>query len=288
MTTDTVKYKALRPPLKSFGGSYYLAKRIRDFLPPRKSYDVRGENFGRGASVTLSLAPDGCREYWNDLDAKIFNLWGMLTKHTFKLQTCVTVPYTETVFRTAKLQDEQTPHQSVAWDSDVDDKHRMYAATWYFIRNRMSRGGHGKAFAWSDRLRGGQPGDVNGYETACELLPAIATRFTDVTLANGCGIFLTACQADEKRTFQFIDPPWHPDTRETKDGYAHEMSHDQHVSLLEACNACKGPVMLVGRRCEIYDIELGNNWNRYDFLMSNAAGEGKTKKRKTTSIWTNY
>lgn len=33
----------------------------------------------------------------------------------------------------------------------------------YIVRN-MSRGRLGKDFAWSERLRGGKPGDVNAYE----------------------------------------------------------------------------------------------------------------------------
>jgi hypothetical protein len=35
----------------------------------------------------------------------------------------------------------------------------------FLLRNRFSRGGLGRDFAWSDRPRGGQPGDLNYLES---------------------------------------------------------------------------------------------------------------------------
>lgn len=52
----------------------------------------------------------------------------------------------------------------------------------------MSRGGNGDAFAWSERLRGGKPGDLNGWETRLEMLPALAQRIASVEFRCGCGI----------------------------------------------------------------------------------------------------
>ncbi len=69
--------------------------------------------------------------------------------------------------------------ETFAWSLDTrvstDDLARAVA---FPVRNRMSRGGLGEDFAWSERLRGGRPGDLNAWETFKAALPAIVQRFT--------------------------------------------------------------------------------------------------------------
>jgi hypothetical protein len=62
-----------------------------------------------------------------------------------------------------------------AWSIDSDARdYPLEAAVRFLVRNRFRRGELGKDFAWSDRLRGGQPGDRNAWETIKEELPRLA------------------------------------------------------------------------------------------------------------------
>lgn len=264
----------LRPLFKSVGGKFYLAPKMYGYLPSKDRYDRRGENFGRGFSLSLILAPHE-NEYWNDLDASLYNIYRWLQDPSFAEHLSV-LRY-----------DQQTFDASVKGCSayPLDS---LEHAVWTFVRLNFSRGGNGTHFAWSERTRGGQPGDVNGWETRLEQLPRLRKRFEHVKLYNRCGIQLVEDNVHDARLFQYLDPPYVPTTRTAPKVYASfEMTTDDHSRLLNACRASEGLIMLSGYRCKLYDDAL-TSWRRVDIDMPNNASQRATKERRTECLWMNY
>ena len=156
----------LRPAVKWHGGKNYLARRIIARLPDHGTYV---EPFAGGLSVLLNKAR-ARTEAASDVDAELMQFYWTLRDQTADVcQRLAYIEYTAESFDWAWYEDGLDP---------VD------AAVRFLVRNRFSRGGLGKTFAWSERLRGGQPGDKNGWKTIQKQLPAIAERLQGVTLLH--------------------------------------------------------------------------------------------------------
>jgi DNA adenine methylase len=155
-----------------------------------------------------------------------------------------------------------------------------------FIVRRMSRGGLGKSFAWSDRLRGGQPGDVNAWETAIEQLPAISTRLQGVTTMVLGFSHLIKHYATPGMLI-YADPPYMHESRTAKNAYQHEMTNSDHLVMLSYLKAHDGPVMISGYATPTYTEAL-HGWRLTEFAMSNHAGQGKSKQRRVECLWANF
>lgn len=261
--------RKLRSPLKWHGGKSYLARRIIELFPPHLVYC---EPFLGGGSVLLNKVPVE-HEYVGDINADLISFWSDLSRYPGAINTLAwRLPYEEATFR-------------AALDYRPDDpKNGAFEATFAFwVRNRFSRGGLGKDFAWSDRLRGGQPGDVNAWDTIRAELPGVCERIE--------GVDFECCEAKELirtidgcHTLHYCDPPYLHETRTHRKAYAHEMSNDEHRELLSLLRDCRGAVVLSGYRNVMYDSLLAD-WTRHDFEMPNHSGQGKTKQRRVECLW---
>jgi DNA adenine methylase len=154
----------------------------------------------------------------------------------------------------------------------------------FIVKNRFSRGGLGKDFAWSDRLRGGQPGDVNAWQTIVNELPAIAARLDRVTMLVQPAREVIEHADDE--TLIYADPPYLHETRTTKKAYDHEMTRADHEALLAALVKSPAMVFLSGYKNDLYDSALAG-WTRHEFEIANHSGQGKSKQRRVECLWTN-
>src|SRR6202012_4592157 len=105
--------------------------------------------------------------------------------------------------------DESTFETATRW---MESENSGCRAIGFLVRNRFSRGGLGKAFAWSERLRGGQPGDVNAWDTIRAEMPAIAERVKDVVL-HCEGATEVIGRYDGPDTLHYVDPPYLHETR---------------------------------------------------------------------------
>jgi DNA adenine methylase len=158
------------------------------------------------------------------------------------------------------------------------------AAVRFLARNRMSRGGLGRDFAYSERLRGGQPGDINGWQTAVRsALPRVAGRLAGVELR--CRDALDVIhEFDGPDTLFYLDPPYLPETRTTLGTYAHEMTRADHIRLLGAIVRCRGPVAISGYASPLYDDAL-RGWGREEWPMAKHAGQGRSKPLCVEVLW---
>ena len=264
---DTTKASPgkLRSPLKWHGGKSYLARRINALARLTATYV---EPFAGGANVLLNR-PRSLVEILGDRDAELMGFYRVLRDQSYALrETLKGWTYTEESFVRAR---------------EVRPANDLESAAAFLVRNRMSRGGLGRSFAWSDRLRGGQPGDRNAWETTLANLPRVAERLRGVELVTGPAV-ATIRRHDTPGTLHYCDPPYLPATRTVRNAYAHEMTIDQHVELLDTLRACQGAVLLSGYPSDLYDRALAG-WERHEFDMPNHSGQGKSKQRRTEVLW---
>jgi DNA adenine methylase len=265
----------LRPAVKWPGGKSYLAMEIIAGMPDHAAYV---EPFAGGAVVLLNK-PRAPVEVLGDLDVDLMEFYRVLRDRPGELigamREWARGRRTRADFRAAW-------ERSRAGGSA--DPVRA-ACDWLAVR-RWSRGGYGKTFGWSDRLRGGLPEYVNSWRTLIDQIPAIASRLRGVDLV--CGPALDTIRAhDAPGTLFYCDPPYVPSTRTARGVYGeYEMSVEDHAALLDTLNNCRGMVILSGYRCDLYDAKL-RGWHRDDHDMANNAGQGKTKQRRIESVWRN-
>ena len=169
---------------------------------------------------------------------------------------------------------------------DATFKDYMNHAVNEYILRRMSRGGLKSNFAWSNRSRGGQPGDVNAWETMLEQLPAIAARVEQINIFNKPALEVIKAFNDPD-VILYCDPTYLADTRATPSAYEYEMSTDDHITLAEALNQFKGKVLLSGYPSTLYK-RLYADWRCARKKIANHASQQSKKEMKTECLWMNY
>lgn len=274
--------KFLRPPFKIHGGKRYLASWILEQFPTDipngfEHFDYL-EPFCGAASVFLnkekSISP--AKEVLNDIDPGVVAILRTLRDEpeTF-IKRLKNTTYSERVFLRELKKSEAKEYEN-EYDHALNE----------FIVRRMSRGGMKKAFAWSDRERGGQPGDVNAWETIIDVLPEIATRIKDTFIFNKNAIKVIKAFNSENMIC-FCDPPYVPETRSAKEVYEYEMSTDDHIELATVLNDFKGKVILSGYPSTLYK-RLYTGWKCIKKNIPNHASQAKTKSVKIECLWMNF
>ena len=269
--------KKLRPIIKCHGGKHYLNSWVISHFPENYEEFDYVEPFIGGGSVLLNkeLPSHNRIEVINDVHLGLIQIYRALRdepKHFIgKLKR---IRYTERVFlREANKVDNEFP--------DYMDQ----AVNEYVVR-RMSRGGLKKAFAWSERTRGGVPGDLNAWNTMLQQLTLIAKRIEEVSIFNKPAVDVLKA-FDDDTTFAYCDPPYLHDSRTSTDSYEHEMSTDDHIELSEVLNQYRGKVAISGYPSVLYN-RLYKEWNCVKKTIANHSSQQKTKSQKTECLWMNY
>jgi DNA adenine methylase len=258
----------LRPLFKTHGGKAYLARRIIAHFPPHRVYI---EPFAGGLSVLLNK-PSAEIEVASDLHGDLIATYCVLRDRPEDLiKRLDAVDYSRATFDRAAV---QAP------------KDELDAAVRFLVCNRMSRGGLGRTFAWSDRSRGGRPGDLNAWETIKTQLPSVARRLRQVEFRHQDALDVIR-EFDAPDVLHYCDPPYLHSTRTSKQTYAYEMTEEQHVRLLEILIGCRGFVILSGYLSDLYDGML-SRWNWCGIDMPNHSGQGRNKQRRMEVLWKNF
>jgi DNA adenine methylase len=235
-------------------------------FPPHRCYV---EPFAGGLSILLNKTP--ADDYVGDLNPDLINFWRVLRDGSCKFPRLLDMlEYSEKTFEWAASPAE-TPFEQAAR---------------FLVRNRFSRGGLGKDFAWSDRLRGGQPGDANAWDTIREELPAIIERLQGVGIQEKDALQLIH-ESPKPDTLIYCDPPYLHETRTAKKAYTFEMTASEHEQMLVMLLDSKAMIALSGYRSALYDDAL-SDWRRIEFSMPNHSGQGKSKQRRVECVWMNY
>jgi DNA adenine methylase len=262
--------KKLRPAVKTPGGKAYLARRIVALIPEHTRYI---EPFAGGASVLLNK-PRCPLEMLCDRNDNLINFYRVLRDDTERFLECV-----------RRLEYSLQTFNYVLSGGGASE---FWAAVQFLVRRRMSRGGLGKTFAWSERLRGGQPGDLNAWQTMVNRdLPLIAERLQGVEVVVEDALQLLSRELSDQETLIYADPPYVHSTRTATKVYGHyEMNDWEHEKLLNVLCYTNSRVMLSGYHSELYDRML-KDWTCYEFPIANHSGQGKSKQRRIECLWIN-
>lgn len=275
--SESINGKALRAPVAWYGGKGYYADWLIDRFPPHRVYV---EPFGGAANVLLRKPPSEV-EVYNDLDARIVNLFRVIrdpaTLESLRIKLELT-PYSRDEFA-AVIQREPS-------DDPVEN------ARVFFTACRQARGGIGmstrskSAWAVSKRTRREMAEPVSKYLSAIDGLADIAARFRTVMIESRDALEVLASY-DGLDTFFYLDPPYMPQTRYANraDTYGKEMTADDHARLLARLKDLRGRVMLSGYATPLYDDAL-RNWTRVELaakaMMANSGSS------RTEVVWMNY
>jgi DNA adenine methylase len=268
MLARAKRSRGLRPAFKYHGGKSYVGKWIIPRLPDHETYV---EPYAGGLNVLLNKPPCPV-EVAGDLDAGLIGFYEVLRDRTEELlERIEPVQYSRATFDWAK------------GPSIADDP--IEAAVRFLVRKRFSRGSLGRDFAWSKRVRGGRPGDLNAWETIKAELPRIARRLAHVELR--CQDAVEVIRAfDGPDTLHYLDPPYPAGMRTARNVYTHEMSDADHSHLVEVIRCCRGMVAISSYPNWLYDEALAD-WDRIEIDGPNHAGQGRSKQRRTEVLWMN-
>lgn len=254
----------IRPIVKIHGGKFYLKKWIIENFPQNYQDLLYGEFYLGAGSVALNKLPSKV-EIVSDINPDIFSIFSNLNDDF--ISKINEIQYTKSNFSKALSQE---------FDPPINE----------YVLRRMSRDGLKEAFSWSERKRGGQPGDVNAWETMKKQLPIIKDRIKNWKIFNKPALEMIE-EYDGEDSFFYLDPPYLPETRVTKKAYEYEMTYEQHEDLLKTIVCCKSKVLISGYKSELYQDYL-KNWKFTYRDIANHASQTKTKTRKIECLWRNY
>lgn len=259
----------MRPPLKWYGGKFYLAKWIVSQFPEHRIYL---EPFGGGASVLLNKPPVDVETY-NDIDFRLTRFFRVLRDHgdEFVRRASLT-PYSQIEFEAAA----EYPIGATEIDMSILD----------FVRWRQSFSGKGQSWSYTTtRARGGMAGDVNAWWTAIEALPLVIDRIRRVQIICQSA-FEAIPRFDHEEALIYCDPPYVHDTRcqQSTKVYHTEMMDDDHRQLATLLGKCKAAVVLSGYDSPLYG-ELYSGWQKVTKTIANHAAGGVQKARETECLW---
>lgn len=263
----------LRPLFKCHGGKYYLAQWILNYFPANYEDLKYVETSGGAASVLLNKKPSSKGEIYNDLNSRVANIFHCLKEYTPDFVATINdIEYAEKSFKEAGKVEMK-----------YDDINSAIAE---LVLRRMSRGGLGKHFSWSQRQRGGRPGDLNAWETFKDLLVPMSKRLHGVQILNQDQVEVIKAH-DSPETLFYCDPPYVHATRSAKKAYDYELDDEQHRALAESLNNANGKVIVSGYDCKLYQ-ELYKGWRVVCKSVKNNAGQGKVKSNRIECLWLNY
>ncbi len=263
----------LRPPLRWWGGKYYIAPKIISLFPA--SYARYVEPYSGAASVLLNKPPG--EDYYNDMDRRLTRLFRVLREEGAELvRRLQLTPYSEAEFWNCCEADP----------AEADD---IELARRDFVRWRMSRDGDGKNLASpTKRSRRGLTNNVAGYLSMIDLeLPKIVDRLRRVEILCRPAVEVIQ-QLDGPDTLFYVDPPY-PHMSRGKGAtnvYAFEMSDDEHRALSKTLHSIQGKALLSGYPCALYD-ELFADWRLVQIPKKRDVGNGP-KADAIECVWLNY
>jgi DNA adenine methylase len=280
----------LRPLLKIFGGMHYMRDWIHSLMPANYSKRPYWEACLGGGSLYLRKAPSPY-ESLNELNRGQYAVWKAVRDWPDDFRARLSsLSYSGQEFESQK---ENLARLSKPDVVSLSHSEFLELAVAKYAVLRMSRGGMGVSFAWSERLRGGKPGDLNAWENSIENILPVSARLRHTFITNKCCIELASSDEyrDNKELVANFDPPFLKQTdggkRKSKNGYESDMTYEDHVRLLDAICAMKGSVMIHGYDSALYADKL-KSWTRHAKEGVNNASQSKSKSKQVAVVWTNY
>jgi DNA adenine methylase len=254
-----------RTVIKYPGAKWRIADWIISHMPEHKSY--LEPYFGSGA-VFFRKSPAKI-ETINDIDEDVVNLFRCIRDDAEKLAMLVeTTPYSRQEYYSAFELCPEDPFEKAR---------RFLLKTWM---------GHG----FRTYCRSGWKNDIAGRENSYavnywnqlpEWIMNIVARLKETQIECEPALELIR-RFNRPNVLIYADPPYLLSTRKMKRQYAHEMTDEDHLELLEALKQHQGPVLLSG-----YDNGLYNDM-LHDWQKDQIATTAEKGKHRTETLWMNY
>jgi DNA adenine methylase len=260
-----------RPAVRWHGGKWLLAPWIISHFPPHRCYV---EPFGGAASVLLRKERSYA-EVYNDLDTEVVDLFRVLRS-----------PFAADLIDALKLTPFARGEFADAYqlsEVPVDSARRL------IIRSLMGFGsnGHNGARPTGFRSNSNRSGTTPAHDwvSYADALPAIIERIRGVVIENRPAAQVMT-QHDGVETLHYVDPPYVHATRSllkssARKNYRHEMSDDDHGSLIGVLKGLTGMVVLSGYPHPIYDEAL-DDWERVERVAL-----PDSARKRTEVLWIN-
>jgi len=264
-----------RPILRYHGGKWMLAPWIISQFPAHRVYC---EPFGGGGSVLLQKQR-AYSEVYNDMDEEVVNLFRVVRDRGPELaQTLELTPFSRADFEQSYLPAED----------EIERARRLVVRSLMGFGSAVTRPNRDGSpmrtgFRCVSNNSGTPPaGDWRNYPAG---LPALIERLRGVVIENKDAMDVMA-RFDSPATLHYVDPPYVHDTRKADAGgtiraYRYEMTDAQHRDLAAFLRTLKGPVIVSGYACELYDQELFADWERIEKTGPFADGANE----RTEVLW---
>lgn len=234
-------------PIRYVGSKANLSRVIIPLIPAHTCYV---EVFG-GSGAVLFNKSQSKHEVYNDIDDHIINLFRVLqdNEKTTRLQARLNLTlYARKEHNRAV---EILKHKS--W---VDDVEHAWAV---FVKYNQSVNGI------ADARRGswgyGALHDTGSYWARVWAIDQIAQRLHNVQIENADfrAIFK---RYDGQGVFFYLDPPYSLATREGGRVYTHEITPEDHLTMLLFLEQLQGEAILSGYKGTAYDDLIGLGWHK--------------------------
>jgi len=226
-------------------------------MPDHRAYV---EPFG-GASSVLFTKERSRQEVINDIFEDIVNLYRVMRDESHKLIPLIyDTPYSREEFYRA-------------WEDDACSNVERARRT--LVKSFMGRG---KAH-WKTGFRRSQKADKTPEKDWADYqrwIYVFSSRLRGVLIENKCAFELID-DYDSKTTCFYLDPPYLPSTRKTKNIYKHELKEEDHERLIERLRKLKANCLLSG-----YDSELYNSLKWHKFTKSSRT---MSNKKALECLW---
>lgn len=250
-----------RPALRYFGSKWMIAPWIVSHLP---EHDCYVEPFAGSACVLLRKNPSRF-EVYNDKDGEVVNFFRVLRDRPDEL------------VRALSLTPWSREECDRAWKRSLV---KLERARRFCVRCSQGRFAKvsGQTTGWRTQKDATHNGSCVQSWFNNEHLFEIAARFKNVQLE--CRDWLdVVCTYDAKRTAFYLDPPYLPSTRSVRwrgRSYAHEMTEEGHVDMLQCLRELEGLVLLSGYDSPVYR-EILQGWTSVTATHRDEMGQERTE-----------
>lgn len=237
-------------PFAYYGGKF----RHLDFLLPlfpTDGIDHFVDVFGGSASVILNLKKPYFMETYNDIDSQVCNFFQVLRDvPDLFIKKLELTPYSREEF-------------IKAYETDISELDPIERARVFWVK--IGQGNRGRLDPehpenmWSYQKTRNSGKRVQIILNKIAGLADVAARFSTISIEN-----LPASRIIEKydteATLFYCDPPYVSNTRNTRFGYTHDMTEDDHRDLYDALSKSTAKVVLSGYENDLY-AELYKDWH---------------------------
>lgn len=254
--------------IKYPGAKWGVAPWVISHFPEHRSY--LEPFFGSGA--VLFTKPRSAIETVNDIDGEVVNLFDWIGSDPEKLAHAIRfTPYARDVY-------------DRAWAAQYTETDSFRRAVNFYIRMMMGHGFRttGEKVGWKNDVQGREAAyAAKSWCKTPEIIMEAAERLRGVQIENRPAVELIR-RFNYPNVLIYADPPYLLSTRQRRKQYRHEMTDDDHVELLEALKAHKGPAIISGYDSDLYNTEL-RGWYK-----DGRTSFTQTASRRKEIIWMNF